>query len=172
MQKPKHTWDTRTLLVGILGGAIGGSLTIGAAYTPIHNWLNTFSVPLSPITAANIVRLFFLFFTPLVLPGLISGLARQWTFCWGLLPLSFFLVFFYLGSWIVKGFQSIVGTAWSDLGIMAICLLVSSGPVSLIRWLRVQAARRHTALMASHQAQSGAGSEPQEGVWPPPEYRE
>ena len=117
---------------------------------------------------ANIVSFLSLLFTLLVLPGLLSGLARRWTFCWGLLPLSLCLVFFDVEAWIVKGFKNIIGTGWIDLGIIAICLIVSSGPVSLFRWLRVRAARRHAALLASYQAQRWEASEPQEGVWPPP----
>ncbi len=170
MHKPRHTWDTRAWLLGILGGATGGSLAAWATYAPINNWLNRLPVSLSQTMTANIVSFLSLLFTILVLPGLLSGLARRWTFCWGLLPLS--LVFFDVEVWIVKGFKNIVGMAWSDLGIIAICLIVSSGPVSLFRWLRVRAARRHAALLASYRAARETGG-PQEGVWPPPpEHRD
>lgn len=173
MPKPKQTWDTRAWLVGILGGIAGGSLAAWPTYPPFHNWLNRFPFSVFHLLAATIVSQFSLFFTLLVLPGLLSGLARRRTFLWGLLPLFLFMVFFYIEDWSVKGLQSIRGSVWSDLCIIAICLLISSGPVSLIRWLRVRAARRHAALLASYQAQRGAASGPQEGVWPPPpEYRE
>lgn len=172
-RQQNRTWDMRAWLIGILGGAVGGSLTAWATYAPVHNWLNRFPFSLFHIQAATIVSQFSLFLTLLVLPGLLSGLARRWTFFWGLLPLSLFTMFFYIEDWIVKGLQSIMGTALSDLSVIAICLLVSSGPVSLIRWLRVRAARRHAALLASYQAQRGTASRPQEGVWPPPpEYGE
>ena len=171
MQKQRHTWDTRAWLVGTLGGAIGGSLASWATYSPIRNRLN--SIPtLFNYHTADVFTGVSAILTVFVLPGIISGLSRRFTFLWGMLPLSAFLVSVDLEDWVGNG-NDVTDFFWARLAFIFACLVISSGPVSLIRWLRVRATRRHAALLASYQAQRGAASVPQEGVWPPPpEYRE
>ena len=172
MHKPEHSWDTRAWLVGILGGMIGGSLTAWATYPSVQKRLNGLPSPIFGGHAADVFSGITGVFSILVLPGLVSGLARRLTFLWGLLPLSLTLASTDLEDWIENGIKSVTNTGWESLAVFGGCWVLSSGPVSLIRWLRVRAARRHAALLASYQAQRGA-SEPQEGVWPPPpEYRE
>ena len=169
MQEPKQTWDTRAWLLGILGGTIGGSLAGWFSYPPIqkrfnnlpgHSWIGHHSADV--ISGASSL------ITLLVLPGLLSGLARRWTFVWGLLPLCLFFVSVELEDCFENGITRITSFWWELLVILAACLLVSSGPVSLIRWLRVRAARRQEAQWAAYQAMREAASVPQEGVWPPP----
>ena len=169
MAQQKQTWDTRAWLLGILGGTAGGSLTAWFTYPPIQKRFN--HLPGSSWVghhfagiisgAAGIVTL-------LVLPGLLSGLARRWTFVWGVLPLCLFLVSVEVEDWIENGLHNVTKDWWISLAIIGGCWVISSGPVSLIRWLRVRAVRRHQALLASYAAMREAASTPQEGVWPPP----
>ena len=108
----------------------------------------------------------------LVLPGLVSGFARRLTFLWGLLPLSLFLVSVDTEEMVATGVKSVIRDWWISLAIIGGSLVISSGPVSLIRWLRVRAVRRRQATQASYEAMREAASVPQEGVWPPPpDYR-
>ena len=170
MTKPqKQSWDTRAWLIGIIGGSVGGSVTAWATYPPIQNRLN--ALPhLSFIGkhSADILSGVFGVFVVLVLPGLLSGISRRLTFLWGLLPLSLFYVSIELEDYFENGIKSITKDIGAGLLGLVVCLLISSGPISLIRWLRVRAVRRHQALLASYQAMRETASVPQEGVWPPP----
>ena len=166
MHKPKHTWDTRAWLVGILGGTVGGSLASWATYPSVQKRLDGLPPPLFGSHTADVLSGITGVLSVLVLPGLVSGLARRFTFLWGLLPLSLALVGTDLEDWIENGIKSVTNTGWESLAIFGGCWIISSGPVSLIRWLRVRAGRRHAALLASYQARRGASA--QEGVWPPP----
>ncbi len=170
----KHTWDTRTWLVGLIGGSAAGSLAAGAVYPPVRKQLDNLPpLPYLGGHTSDILSEVSAFLAVLVLPAVLSGLARRLTFLWGLLPLVLFFALMEVEDWIESGLRSVTQYLWIFLAVLGVCLVVSSGPVSLIRWLRVRAARRHAALLASYQAQRGAASEPQEGVWPPPpEYRE
>lgn len=169
----RQTWDTRAWLIGIPGGTVGGSLTGWSTYLPIQKRLN--SLPsffgighhnADVISGASALV------TLLVLPGLLSGLARRWTFWWGFLPLCLFLVSVDLDEWYENGIRSLAKDWWVGPAIIVGCWVISSGPVSLIRWLRVRAVRRHQATLASYAAMREAASVPQEGVWPPPpDYR-
>ncbi len=167
MAAQKHLWDTRAWLLGILGGTIGGSMTGRITYPPIQKRVNHLPGPFGHHNA-DVISGVFGIFTILILPGLLSGLARRRTFWWGLLPLGSFLIFVDLEDWYENGFSSITKDWWISLAVVGGCLLISSGPVSLIRWLRVRAAHRQEALLASYQAMREAAAVPQEGVWPPP----
>ena len=169
MQKLKPTWDTRAWLVGIASGAVGGNLAAWTTYAPIQRRLNALPSPLfNGRHTTGMISGLAIVLCVLILPGLMSGLARRWTFFWGLVPLSLFLVSVDLEEWVENGIKSATKDWSISLAIIGGCLVISSGPVSLIRWLRVRAARHHAALLASYQVQRGAASEPQEGVWPPP----
>ena len=173
MAQQKHTWDTRAWLLGILGGTAGGSLTAWFTYPPLQkrfnhltgsSWAGSHFADIISGTAGIV--------TLLVLPGLLSGLARRRTFFWGFLPLCLFLVSVEAEDWIESGIQNVTKDWWISLAIIGGCWIISSGPVSLIRWLRVRAVRRHQAVQASYAAMREAASAPQEGVWPPPpDYR-
>lgn len=168
MQKPKSTWDTRAWLVGILGGIVGGSIAAWATYPSVQKRLNALPSPIFGSHTADVLSGITGIVSVLVLPGLVSGLARRLTFLWGLLPLSLTLASTDLEDWIENGLKSVTNTGWESLAVFGGCWVLSSGPVSLIRWLRVRAARRHATLLASYQAQRREASGPQEGVWPPP----
>lgn len=173
MQKQKHTWDTRAWLIGILGGIASGSLASWATYPSVQKQLNSLPPPLFGSHTSDVLSGIIGVLGVLVLPGLVSGVARRLTFLWGLLPLSLALASTDLEDWIENGIKSVAGTGWESLAVFGGCWVISSGPVSLIRWLRIRAAQRHAALLASYQTQREAASGPQEGIWPPPpEYRE
>ena len=170
-KQQKRDWDTRAWLLGILGGSMTGSLAVGAVYPPILRRLDSFNAPFIGHQTAEVASVVFGLLGLLVLPGLSSGLARRTTFFWGLLPLCLVLTSVSLRKWCVGGAHQLVVDWWINLAVFGGCWVISSGPISLIRWMRVRAARHHAALLASYQAQRGAL--PQEGAWPPPpEYRE
>ncbi len=174
MLKPhKQTWDTRAWLVGIIGGIIGGNLTVWPSNPTIQAWLNTVYHPsVLAKQGADIVSGVAAGLTLLILPGLVSGLARRLTFLWGLLPLGLFLVSVNTEEMVANGIKSVIRDWWVSLAILCGSLIISSGPVSLIRWLRVRAVRRRQAVLASYEAMREAASVPQEGAWPPPpDYR-
>jgi len=169
MMKPqKQTWDTRAWLIGILGGSVGGSLTAWSTYPPIQKHLNSLPSSLIGHHSADLISGVSGLLTLLVLPGLLSGIARRFTFLWGLLPLCLFLVSVDTEDWIENGIKDVTKDWWVSLAITGSCLLISSGPVSLIRWLRVRAVHRHQILLASYEAMRETAAVPQEGVWPPP----
>lgn len=165
----KQGWDTHAWLVGILGGVIGGSVMAWATYPPLVRRIN--AATHSPSAAGWISGVMGVV-SVLVLPGLVSGIARRRTFLWGLVPLTLFLLMVEAEDWIENGPQSVVKDFWASVLVIGGCLLISSGPVSLFRYGRARARRRHAAAVASLMAQREAASIPREGVWPPPpDYR-
>lgn len=169
VEQEKQGWDKRAWLIGILGGTICGSFAAWAGYTPIAQRL--YAV-LHLTNGARWVSGIAGFLSLLVLPGLLSGIARRRTFFWGILPLILSLVAIDAEDWVENGPKIVAQNFWVWLLIIGGCLLVSSGPVSLFRWLRTRAPRRREAAFAALEAQREAASIPQEGVWPPPpDYR-
>ena len=109
----------------------------------------------------------------LVLPGVLSGVARRRTFLWGLLPLTLFLAAVEAEDSVESGVSHLAANFWPTLLLSGIGLIVSSGPVSIFRYRRVLAQRRREAAVAALAAQREAASIHQEGVWPPPpDYRQ
>ena len=158
-------WDTRAWVLGIVGGLVGGSLTGWFSYPPLVRKLHA-AHSAEWISGSAIVL------TALVLPGLVSGLARRRTFLWGLVPLTLFLFAVDIEDWIESGVKNVAKDFWVSLAIVGGCLVISSGPVSLFRWLRARSQRRREAIVAFVQAQREAAAVPREGVWPPPpDYR-
>jgi len=170
MQDSKHGWDTRAWLVGILGGILGGSVLACASYPPLIKQINAAT---HHADAAYWIRVVTGLLSILVLPGVVSGIARRRTFLWGLLPLTLFLAADDLKDrFLLHGPRQVAMTLWVSLLVIGICLIISSGPVSLIRYLRVRAQHRREAALASLVAQREAAMVPQESVWPPPpDYR-
>jgi hypothetical protein len=168
MPEQKQTWDTRGWLVGIIGGGLSGGLFVVSFIPQVASRLDAV-LPNGQDWAGGLLGVLGL----LLLPAILSGVSRRYTFLWGLVPLLLFLLCIVAGQAAFNNWQSIGGVFWPTVSMLGIAWAIASGPVSLIRWLRVRAARRHEALLASYQAQRGAASVPQEGVWPPPpEYRE
>ncbi len=169
MPQEKQGWDTRAWLVGILGGAVGGSITAWATYSPfvkpINAALHSANGSSWVCGCAGVLSL-------LVLPGVVSGISRRRTFLWGALPLVLFLIATDVQDWVGFGASHVAQEFWVTLLVIGGCLLVSSGPVSAIRYGRVRARRRREAAVAALAAQREAASIPQEGIWPPPpDYR-
>lgn len=169
MAQGKQGWDTRAWLIGILGGVVGGSLTAWATYPPFVKPINAaFHSAAGSSWVSGCAGALSL----LVLPGVLSGIAHRRTLLWGVLPLVLFLVAIDAEDWTENGFQSIAKDFWVSVFTLGGALLVSSGPVSLFRYGRVQTRRRREAALALLAAQREAASIPQEGVWPPPpDYR-
>ena len=168
MPQEKQGWDTRAWLVGILGGVIGGSMMAWATYPPLVRRINGAT---HSVGAAGWINGVMGVVSVFVLPGLLSGIARRRTFLWGLVPLTLFLLAVEAEDWIENGWKSVAKDWWISLLVIGCCLLISSGPVSLFRYRRVHAQRRREAALALLAAQREAASIPQEGVWPPPDYR-
>ena len=161
----RREWDTRAWVLGIVGGLVGGSITGWFTYPPLVRKLHAAQ---SAEWIAGIVGAL----TVLVLPGLVSGLARRRTFFWGLVPLTLFLFAVDAEEWVERGLKSVAGNLWGSLAVVGGCLVFSSGPVSLFRWLGTRARRKREAAVAFIQAQQEAAAVPREGVWPPPpDYR-
>jgi hypothetical protein len=151
-----------------VGGAVSGNTTAWAYYTPFARRING----LFHHAAAEWISGIAGFLGLLVLPGLVSGIARRRPFLWGLLPLLLFLVAIDLEDGVENGPRSVAKEIWVSLAVLGGAWLISSGPVSLFRWLRVRARHRQEAAQAALQAQRAAASVPQERVWPPPpDYR-
>ena len=164
----KQGWDTRAWLVGILGGVVGGSITAWADYPPFARRVNT---AVHSAGAADWISGGAAFLSLLVLPAVISGIARRWTFLWGVLPFALSLAAIEVEDWVENG-PGHVKQFWGLLLALCCCLLVSSGPVSLFRSMHARTRRRREAAHAALAAQREAASIPQEGVWPPPpDYR-
>ena len=168
MATPKHNWDTRAWLLGIVGGTVGGSAAAWATYPPLQRRLNAPPLPLFGNHGADVISGTLIVLSVLVLPGLVSGLARRLTFLWGLVPLCLFFASAVVEDLIQNGIKSVIKDWWISLAGIGLFWVISSGPVSLIRWQRARAARRQEAQQAAYQAMREAGSVPQEGVWPPP----
>jgi len=158
-------WDTRAWLVGILGGLAGGSVTAWADYPLVARRLN----PLLHLgTAAYWISVIAGLLSVLVLPGVLSGIARRRSFLWGLLPLTLFLAAVDVEDWVENGAGRVQRGFWALLLGLGICLLGSSGPVSLFRYGRACARRKREAALVAFAAQREAAFILQEGVWPPP----
>lgn len=169
-ENEKPGWDTRAWLVGILGGIAGGSVTAWASYPPLVKRINA---AMHHTGAADWISGTAGVLSLLVLPGVLSGMARRKTFLWGLLPLTLFLAAAEVEDTLENGISHLTTNLWPYLLVVGISLILSSGPVSLFRYKRASAQRKHAAVAASLSAQREAASVPQEGVWPPPpDYRQ
>jgi len=163
MMKPKQDWDTRAWLIGILGGSLSAACFILSFSPRISARLNAV-LPDGQDWMGGLFGVLSL----LLLPAVLSGISRRYTFLWGLVPLLLFLLCIEVAQAAFNNWQSIGGTFWPTLSMLGISWVVASGPVSLIRWIRARAVRRHQTLLASYEAMREAASVPQEGVWPPP----
>ena len=169
MAQAKREWDTRAWLVGMLGGIVGGCMTAWGTYPPLERRINaTTHSPSASEWVSGVAG----FLSLLILPGVVSGIARRRTFLWGLVPLALVIAALDLEDWVEKGAAHTASWFWPSLLIAVISLVLSSGPVSLFRWLRARARHRQEKAQAFVQAQREAASVPREGVWPPPpDYR-
>ena len=167
MQKLKQTWDTRAWVVGVVGGGISAICYVAS----VSVWVSA-KLHLSFPNNNNARTQTFAILCFLLLPALVSGIARRRYFLWGLAPLFLCQVIAALGTKLEQGLVFGAGYFWHTQLILAGFWFASSGPVSLFRWLRVRAKQGKNARLALIAAQQQAASMPQEGVWPPPpEYR-
>lgn len=105
-----------------------------------------------------------------IAPAIVSALARNRPFAWGMLPLLPFWISTSAMQWIKLGGASVLYSFPSTLAILGGCLLVSSGSVVFIRL--VQENRRRVAEENAYWKQGKAARHSPEEAWfPPPEYR-
>ena len=159
----KQTWDTRAWRVGTIGGGISATC-FALSYNPRIMAKQNAALP----HGHNLAGIVFGALSLLLFPAVLSGIARRRTFLWGLLLLLLFLGGTEREQTIDYGWQRLERYYSTALITVGISWLISSGPVSLIRWLRVRAAQRRQAALASYEAVREAAVVPQEGVWPPP----
>ena len=140
-----------------------------SVYAPAQAWLDTAAhTSVFGLKLGQAIPIVLGVITAIILPGLLSGFAKRWTFFWGLLPISL-CVFIRDGEdWIESGFHEDVNNLWFSLILIGLCLLISSGPVSLYRWLRGRGKRHREAQARWIAAQQEAAAIPRDGVWPPP----
>lgn len=167
MQRPQKHWDTRAWLVGIIGSGVSVACFVMSTSPHIMVRLNAV-LP----NGGDWVSGAFAVLSILLLPAVLSGIARRWTFIWGLIPSLLLLVAIGVKAASDHSWKSLSSFFWPLLLVLACAWVIASGPVSLVRWLRVRAVRRHQAVLASYEAMREAASVPQEGGWPPPpDYR-
>ena len=103
-------------------------------------------------------------FGVIILPVMLSLLARRRTFLWGLLPTLLVTAWRDIAD-ILNG-QSYRGVLLFNLELLTLLPIFTFGPVSLIRYLgaRSQHGRNVLAMVGSKAASATEGG----GIWPPP----
>lgn len=155
------TWtNLRACIVGLALGNIAGAIHILPFFPVGHRldipfedgWLNTADML---ATAAWAVGVY-------VAPPIVSWMSSRLTFLWGFLPVTIFF------SWDIvavlaryrNGWQFVENGALRLIITCVIAVLLTSGPVSLYRWL---IGRKSTARTAREHLQQSV-----DDVWPPP----
>ena len=170
MATPKHNWDTRAWLLGIVGGAVGGSLASAGSAIRLFKSASTTcrGIRGSDTTAPMLSAAHPASSLCWCCPACSAGWRGAGLFCGALCRFAYFSSPLSWKDCFENGITHLTSFWWELLVILAACFLASSGPVSLIRWQRGRAARRQEAQAAAYQAMREAASVPQEGVWPPP----
>ena len=163
-QKPNSGWDTRAWLLGLVGGNICAPLYSASLYPPTQRWL----VRIGNAQFINVLGFVSALLGLLILPGLVSGLARRRPFLWGLLPLSCFWTWANVTEAAYWGWNALSDDFWTTTLACLGCLLASSGGVSLLRLRLRRRKEKRLRALAALEAQRQAAAIPQEGVWPPP----
>ncbi len=155
-------WDKRALAVGTVGGLVFSNIPAWSYYPPVWNVLLR---DWGQRWAYDYLLLWGILGC-LVTPAVVTALARDRPFAWGLLPLTFFWVSINAEQWYELGSASVFRTLPETTAIIAACLLVSSGPVAFIR-LGLDSRRREAEENARWE-QRQAARRPKEETWPPP----
>ena len=161
-----QTWLVASILSCLLytyGAIISFPLLNSARLHPLStNQVQT-------VTSAAAILNLVLLLSYLVLPALAAAFARRYYFLYGVLPPVL------NGTWAlaVRAMLHDRQMLHQDFFVLPVylllSLLLSSGPVSFIRWCWESSRRRSAeaaALLVARQA--AAAALPQEGVWPPP----
>ncbi len=154
--------DKRALSVSIAGGLFFSNIAVWTYYSPWWAVLDN-SYGTRRMTDA-LVLCFAL--GSLAVPAAVSALARDRPFAWGLLPLTLFWVSVAAAQTHGSGWASVVRTLPNIVALAGGCLLVSSGPVTLVRI--VLEGRKRAAEEEALWEQRQAARRPAEEVWPPP----
>ena len=169
MAQPKQTRDRGIWLSAVIGGSISAPIAAWASFKPVANKINhLITAQIGRVSVSELLSVVFAAFCLLILPAVMSGIAKRWTFFWGLYPALSFCVWVNLEEWAEGGWKEVKSDFLISFLFSLGCVLILSGPVSFFRWLHVRGKRRQAALLASYHAMREAASIPQEGVWPPP----
>ncbi len=167
--QPATGWDTRAWLIALIGGTACAAISAWFTYPPLTAPVNrAVRIHLLHMGFADFVSMVFGLVCLLALPGVLSGVARRRTFLWGMIPTTSFWVWLTVEDAVEKGWRDVAKDFWSGPLVCLLCLFLSSGPVSLIRYLLRRRKDRQRQAQAAHEAQRLAAAVPQEGVWPPP----
>jgi hypothetical protein len=163
MDKQRLSWDKRAWAFGFVAGNLVG---FAMFILPEHRNRQAEWFTQQIFVGAAIILLVLGF---LIAPAVNSALAHRRTFLWGLLPLGLVSLWFARLIDKTNTGPTFTGQNWWVLPTMfVICWLISSGPVSLIRWLLRRAREKQKQSLALIEHLREAASVAQAGVWPPP----
>lgn len=154
--------DKRAFVVGVLGGLLFSNVLAWTYYGP---WWTVLQKSYGTRWPSDFLLICGVLGC-LVMPGLVSALARNHPFAWGVLPLVVFWLSFAAVHTVELGQASITQVIPQIVEVSGACLLLSSGSVTLIRL--VSEKRRQATEEKAYWKQRTAGSDPQAEVWPPP----
>lgn len=164
-QNAARGWAKRAWLIGLIGGNVAGLLyVIGneSRVARIHlphpeGWSAGSSTTPLVIIAATLGQF--------LLPALLSGLTRRYTFWWSLVPIVLYNGWAFADTFTSAPFKDIDTFRLILLVRVPLALLVSSGPISLIRYLSGRGRQKQEAALQAAHSQT---LPQQEGSWPPP----
>jgi hypothetical protein len=160
MRKPEV--DKRALIVGMAGSLFFSMITAWTYYSPWWTVLdNTYGTRRTTSALVACIA-----FGCLAVPAVVSALARDRPFAWGLLPLALFWVSVAAAQTHGSGWASVARTLPDLVAIAGGSLLISSGPVTLVRMVLDD--RKRAAEEQARWGQRQAARQSPEEVWPPP----
>ncbi len=158
-------WAQRAWLVGLIGGNLAGLLYVigtesstGRIHLPTPSWLPGVGGTTPLVIVAATLGQF-------LLPMFLSGTTRRCTFWWGLIPIILYNGWAMADTYISPRSGSLDTFRLVLLARIPTVLLLTSGPVSLIRYLSGRGRQKQEAMRQAAQSQAMS---PQEGSWPPP----
>ncbi len=156
-------WDTRTWAFGFVTGNVLGAALLALSNLGAHS-------PQGPVRQTSLILFAVVFVLGfLAVPAVTSGLARRRTFLWGLLPLVLLVLWLMEIDRARNHMSNFSGTNWWILPtLLTLFWVISSGPVSFVRWLLRRARDRQAEALLLAERLRASSSAPQEGVWPPP----
>ncbi len=167
-QNAAANWAKRAWLVGLIGGNIAGLLYVigdesnaGRIHLPTPSWLPGAGGTTPLVIVAALLGQF-------LLPLFLSGTTQRCTFWWGLIPIILYNGWALADTYVSPHSASLDTFRLVLLARIPIVLLLTSGPVSLVRYLSGRGRQKQEAMRQAAQSQAVT---PQEGSWPPPPAR-
>jgi len=158
-------WANRAWLIGLIGGNAAGLLYIigsGSSAARIH-LPNPQGMPVASSTTPIVIVAATL--GQFLLPAPLSGTTRKYTFWWGLVPIVLYNGWAFANTFVTPPFPNMDTFRLILLARVPLALLLSSGPVSLIRYWKSRSRQKREAVLQASQSQALSQ---QEGSWPPP----